>query len=224
MMNLIDSLPDAHRRAVDAVRDALPGWRIALAGGAVRDIFAERMPNDLDFVVEGCPSNDHLAQVIQDRLGLERRTGFGGCSTHLADGVKVDVYCIQENVLRPCATIEELVGADGGCGGFTFDADCGAIDLAEPDELIDGGLVRVMRTGVFDLRHGRGLKTPPPAIVLSRAAAMVHRYGWQIDNALSEYVARHGNENGMLRAAAFATQRGQSYLTAAKIRELLCGA
>ena len=234
MTNLIDSLPDAHRRVVDQVRHVLSErsktWRVALVGGAVRDIFAERCPNDLDFVVQGCKSpvltdsDDHALWVeLAAAYGAERN-GFGGCRTTI-DSIQIDVWNVESNVLRPCVTIEELVGADGGCGGSTFDADCGAIDLADPDELIDGGLAHVMKSGVFELQRARGLGLPKTAIVLGRAAAIVHRYGWTIGPVLADFVRRHmKRDDALQRAEKYASDTGRAHLTAARIRELLCGA
>jgi hypothetical protein len=97
---LLDKLQEPHRSALARVRESVKPawWRVALLGGAVRDLVTGRQLNDLDFVFEGVGDRDILhvwATLFGSPVTV---TGFGGLRFEI-DGVGVDVWRVEDNAI-----------------------------------------------------------------------------------------------------------------------------
>lgn len=225
-MNYLERLPEQMQSTVRTIRHVLSErakcWRVALVGGAVRDVLTGHNPHDLDFVVQGCPSNEALIEQVTAFFGLEKRTGFGGCRCRI-NGVQVDLWCVETSALQPSETVEDLVGVfTQGAGGLTFDADSAAIDLAAPDHLVDGGMQRAIATATLDLQQTRR-PTPRGGLVV-RAAAIIDRYEWCVGPLLRAWLDTRASSGRLPSATditSYANGTGRSHLTPARVSELL---
>ena len=201
--NLLERMTPRHIAATMAVRHVLTErskrWRVALLGGAVRDLLVGREPRDLDFVVEGCPSRAALAEEVAAFFDLRERTGLGGCRC-LVDGVEVDLWTCEDNAVVACASHEELIAARG----TTFDVDCALIDVGT-GVFVDGGMRAAIRAKQVEL--SRVTPRIHSVLVAVRAAQMIERYGWALGPDLRSYLCeKHSRWQG--RLAAYAKVRG----------------
>lgn len=187
----LDSLPDRHRAALARVFESAPAaTRVALFGGAVRDAVLGAEPNDLDFLVEGAPTDavtPWLASISDD--GTVATTGFGGGRATVL-GAQVDAWRVEDNRLGPPqVTIAEVLRT-----GVTFDVE-GVAVLEHRDHcgyslLGDGWDALAARIVDVSSRDARRLQRPraPLPFMLARAAKLALRRGFAFGPNLREFV------------------------------------
>ncbi len=184
-------MSDRHLAAYRRVNETAPdGWRVAMFGGAVRDVVLGAQPNDLDFLVEGAQIGavaPWLASISDD--GTVATTGFGGGRATVL-GVQVDAWRVEDNRLGPPqVTIAEVLRT-----GVTFDVE-GVAVLEHRDHcgyslLGDGWDALAARIVDVSSRDARRLQRPraPLPFMLARAAKLALRRGFAFGPNLREFV------------------------------------
>lgn len=161
-------------------RQAGPGARVALVGGAVRDALMGRLPLDLDVVVEGTDAGALAAAMGRPFLV---HPAFGNATVTLPDGRHADLvrarhetYPVpgQNPVPAPGSLADDLRRRDFGLNALAL--------LVRPNgrvELLDevGGLDD-LRAGVLRPLHPRSLHEDASRLV--RAARLAARLGGRL--------------------------------------------
>lgn len=215
----LDAFPDRHRAALSRVFESTPAeWRVALFGGAVRDAVLGAEPNDLDFLVEGAPTDAVAPWLARLSDWSVATTGFGG-GRATGFGVRVDAWRVEDNRLGPPqATIADVLRT-----GVTFDVEGVAI-LRHCDNRgysVLGNGWDAIESRVVDVppRGARKLLRPyaPMPFTLARAAKLALRRGFAFGPNLRELarLEKHSTDRSLVRAGEYLSPS----MSAAEVRE-----
>lgn len=173
---LLDKLQETHRSALVRVRRSVAlradrGWRIALLGGAVRDLVIGRQPNDLDFVLEGVEDKGALhswATLLEDKSRVTV-TGFGGLRFEV-NGEQIDAWRVEDNAIGAGPDRQHETVGSVLAGGVTLTTDACAVILgatSADDVECTSHLLHALERGEVGIVSSSRLE---PTIVLARAA------------------------------------------------------
>lgn len=167
-------------------------WNLFLQGGMVRDSAIQvltgiKIPmSDLDFVVEGCPSQEHLRSVL---AGFEVvQNSFGGFKVKFGD-LNIDLWRI-ENHLGIADSILKL-GVGGLLGSVTTSMDAIAFDVFN-ERIIDQGCLNSIARRTIDLNVNGFWNAKVAPHHIAHIAKMMGRTGFLLSISLQarlcEYV------------------------------------
>ena len=173
---LLDKLQEPFRSVLARVRRSVAlraerGWRVALLGGAVRDLVTGRQPHDLDFVLEGVEDKNalHAWATLLDDESRVTVTGFGGLRFEV-DGEQVDAWRVEDNAIGAGPGRQHETFASVLAGGVTLTTDACAVVLgATPTDDVEctSHLLHALERGEVGIVSSSRLM---PTIVLARAA------------------------------------------------------
>lgn len=219
-MRLLDRLAEPHRSALAELRvqfAAQATWRVALLGGAVRDLYLRKQPRDLDFVIEGCESAD----VLRAWAGYDaKRTGFGGCR-FAVHGVPVDVWRVEDNAIGAGPGHHHDTITSVLAGGVTLTTDACAVILGaaldgRDDVECTTHLAHALERGEVDIISATRLM---PSIVLARAAKACVELGLRPGPSLVDFAQANAAVGDM--SFKVALDRHHAGMTPARAREVL---
>lgn len=223
-MSLLDRLAEPHRSALAALRarfTAQPTWRVALLGGAVRDLYLRRQPRDLDFVVESCGDRDELLAWVRGVAdGKIDVTGFGGLRFEV-QGMPVDMWRIEDNAIgagpgRHHESIQDVL-----VRGVTLTTDACAVILGaaldgRDDVECTAHLSHALERGEVGIISATRLM---PSIILARAAKACVELGLRPSPSLVDFVRANAVVGDM--SFKVALDRHHAGMTPARAREVL---
>jgi tRNA nucleotidyltransferase (CCA-adding enzyme) len=147
------------------------GGPVRVVGGAVRDALLGRDPANLDLVVEGDP--DRLIEALGGDAAVHDR--FRTAVVTLADGSVIDVARARAETYDHPGALPDVrpAGFDEDVGRRDFTVNAMAVDVADPDALIDplGGLADLEARALRVLHDGSFTDDPTRALRGARYAA-----------------------------------------------------
>ncbi len=161
-------------------------WKLYLQGGMVRDSAIQvltgiKIPtSDLDFVVEGCPSQEHLRNAL---VGFEVvQNSFGGFKVKFG-GLSIDLWRIENHLGIGDSTSK--LGVVGLLGSVTTSMDAIAFDVFN-ERVIDHGCVNSIKLRIIDLNVDGFWNSKVAPHHIAHIAKMMGRTGFSLSASLQD--------------------------------------
>lgn len=170
-------------RALIDLQTRLKDIEAVIFGGFIRDAVLNRTPYDIDIVFTKAEF-----RTVRERLrGYEIAvTGFGGLKLKNAEGVRIDLWALEETIALKAQGLTEPTFHDLLKTTF-FNIQTIAVDLQDLTTIYSNGFYEVMRDRVLEINYE---PNPYPAHCVTCTFVMQLKTGFRLGPKLIDYMKR----------------------------------